>query len=145
MSPPARRVPVLDDLNREFWTAGRDDTLRIRRCANCQFWLHPPRPMCPKCWGRDLVWEATSGTGTLYSFTVNHKAWNPDLPVPYVIGMVELTEQVGLRLTTNIVHCGSDELVLGMPLRVVFERQGEIFIPLFEPLDLGVRPTTVAP
>jgi uncharacterized OB-fold protein len=145
MSPTVRRVPVLDDLNREFWTAGRDDVLRLRRCANCQLWLHPPRPVCPKCWGRDVAWEATNGRGSLYSFTVNHKAWSPDLPVPYVIGMVELEEQVGLRLTSNIVHCGTDDLVLGMPLRVVFEQQGDIFVPLFEPDVLGVRPTTVAP
>jgi uncharacterized protein len=145
MSSPLRRVPILDELNRGFWTAGRDHELRLRRCTNCRFWAHPPRPVCPRCWGRDLPWEATSGTATLYSYTINHKAWNPDVPVPYVIGMVELPEQAALRLTTNIVHCAPDDLVIGMPLRVAFEQQGEHFVPLFEPASLGKRPTIVAP
>jgi uncharacterized protein len=88
---------------------------------------------------------ATSGTGALYSYTVNHKAWNPEVPVPYVIGMVELPEQAGLRMTTNIVNCRAVDLVMGMPLRVVFEQQGEHFVPLFEPAVLGIRPTIVTP
>jgi len=140
MSPPLRRVPFLDELNTGFWTGGRDDELRLRHCSRCGYWVHPPRPVCPRCWARDLPWEATSGSGTLYTYTVNRKVWNPDVPVPYVIGMVELPEQAGLRLTTDIVHCQEDEVRIGMPLRVVFERQGEHFVPLFEPDRLGHTP-----
>ena len=140
MSVALRRVPVLDELNQGFWTAGRNNELRLRRCANCGYWVHPPRPACPRCWGRDLPWEATSGTATLYTYTVNRKAWNPGVPVPYVIGMVELPEQAGLRLTTNIVHCEADDLRIGMALRVVFERQGDHFVPLFEPDNFGHTP-----
>ena len=140
MPLPLRRVPTLDESNRGFWTAGRDGTLRLRRCGSCGFWVHPPRPICPKCWHRDLPWEATSGTAALYSYTVNRKPWNPDVDVPYVVGMVEMPEQVGLRLTTNIVRCAVADLYIGMPLRVVFEQQGEHFIPLFEPDKFGHMP-----
>ncbi len=59
--------------------------------------------------------------------------WNPDVVVPYVIAMVELPEQAGLRLTTNIVNCATEDLYIGLPLRVTFEQQGEHFVPLFEP------------
>jgi len=140
MSPPLRRVPFLDELNAGFWTGGRDDELRLRHCTRCGYWVHPPRPVCPRCWARDPRWEATSGKGTLYTYTVNRKAWNPDVPVPYVIGMVELPEQAGLRLTSDIVHCDEGEIHVGMALRVVFERQGEHFVPLFEPDTLGHTP-----
>jgi hypothetical protein len=58
------------------------------------------------------------------------------VPVPYAIGIVELPEQEGLRLTSNIVHCDVDDLFVGMPLRVSFERQEEFFIPVFGP-DTG--------
>jgi uncharacterized OB-fold protein len=140
MSPPPRRVPILHELNRGFWTAGHDGALRLRHCADCGYWVYPPRPICPKCWGRDLPWDATSGSATLYSYTVNHKAWNPEVAVPYVIGMVELPEQEGLRMTTNIVNCAADDLSIGMRLRVVFEQQGEHFVPLFEPDKFGHTP-----
>ena len=53
------------------------------------------------------------------------------------IGIVELPEQADLRLTTNIVNCAHEDLVIGMPMRVTFEihADGEdvIAIPLFEP------------
>ena len=60
--------------------------------------------------------------------------------MPYVIAMVELTEQAGLRLTTNIVNCAAEDLSIGMPLRVIFEQQGEHFVPLFEPGTFGHTP-----
>jgi uncharacterized OB-fold protein len=140
MSSPLRRVPILHELNRGFWTGGGDGELRLRRCPSCRYWVHPPRPICPRCWWRDIPWEATSGKATLYTYTVNHKSWNPDVEVPYVIGMVELPEQAGLRLTTNIVNCPAGDLHIGMPLRVVFEQQGEHFVPLFEPDSIGQMP-----
>jgi len=126
--------PALDDTNRGFWTGGADGILRLLRCRACGYWIHPPRPVCPKCWRRELGWEATSGRATLFTYTVNHKAWNPRVPVPYVVAVVELPEQDGLRLTTNIVDCSADDLVIGMPLLVTFEHDGEFSVPLFAPV-----------
>ncbi len=140
MSSPLRRVPILDELNRGFWTAGSDGVLRLRRCQRCRYWVHPPRPICPRCWQRDLPWEPTSGRATLYTYTINRRMWNPDVAVPYVIAMVELPEQAGLRLTTNIVNCAAEDLYIGLPLRVTFEQQGEHFVPLFEPGTIGRTP-----
>ena len=96
--------------------------------------MHPPRPVCPRCHGRDLGWERTSGTGTVVSYTVNHQRWIPTMEVPYVIALVELAEQAGLRLTTNLVGCAPDDVRIGMPVRVRFEPvSDEIALPLFEP------------
>jgi uncharacterized OB-fold protein len=136
MATPLRIVPTLHELNRGFWTAGRQNELRLRRCRHCRYWAHPPLPICPRCHRRQLAWEATSGRAALFSYTVNHKAWNPEVPVPYVIGMVQLPEQEGLRLTSNIVNCAVADVHIGMPLRVTFEQQAEVYIPLFEP-DAG--------
>ena len=139
-SPPLRTVPILQERNRGFWTSGADGVLRMQRCQHCRHWSYPPNAACPKCRRRDLGWEATTGRATLYSYTLNYKAWNPDVPVPYIVAMVELPEQVGLRMTTNIVNCATGDLVIDMPLRVTFEQQGEIFIPLFEPDAIGQLP-----
>ena len=54
--------------------------------------------------------------------------------MPYVIGLVELVEQPGLRLMTNIINCPIERVQIGMPLRVVFENvSDEVALPLFEP------------
>ena len=47
--------------------------------------------------------------------------------------IVEIDEQSGLRLTTNLVNCAPEEIRIGMPVRVVFEQHDDLAIPLFEP------------
>jgi uncharacterized OB-fold protein len=76
-----------------------------------------------------------SGRGTVFTFTVNHQPFRPEVPPPYVIAIVELAEQAGLRVPTNLVGCELDRVRCGMPVRVRFERHGEVFVPLFEPDD----------
>ena len=128
-----RVLPALDDLNREFWTGGAQHELRLRRCRSCGHWIHPPAAACPQCGSDDVGWSVASGNGVVFTYTVNHQAWTPGLPLPYVIALVELAEQAGLRLVTNIVHCPPEEVSVGMDVRVTFEEQGEYFVPVFEP------------
>ena len=61
-----------------------------------------------------------------------HQVYDPAFAqdVPYNIAVVELDE--GVRLTTNVVGCPNDELWIGMPLEVTFERvSDEVAIPKF--------------
>jgi len=71
------------------------------------------------------------------SFTVNEQNWNPTMPAPYVIALVEIVEQPEVRLMTNIVGVAPEAVSIGMPVRVVFEHhsddRGDVWIPLFEP------------
>ncbi len=133
-SQPFRVRPALDDTNRFFWTSGADGTLRFLRCAECGYFLHPPGPRCPECGGSNLAPEAVSGTGEVFTFTVNHQPWDGS-PDPYVIGIVALAEQEDLRLTTNIVDGEIDEVTIGLPVEVVFEENDGIWWPLFRPVD----------
>ena len=55
-----------------------------------------------------------SGKATVASFTVNHVPWVPNLPVPYVFAAVELEEQPGLRLSTEIVNIDPEAVSIGM-------------------------------
>ncbi len=73
-----------------------------------------------------------SGRGEVYSYTVNHQPWDGD-PEPYAIVLVALPEQDGLRLTSNLVGCPVDDVRIGMPVRVTFERHDQVWFPLFEP------------
>jgi uncharacterized OB-fold protein len=128
---PFRVQPALDDENRFFWTSGEDGKLRFLRCQSCRRYLHPPVPRCPECGSRDVAPEAVSGRGEVFSFTVNHRSWDGD-PEPYAIVLVELAEQDGLRLTSNLVGHPLDDIRIGMPVQVVFEQHDLVWFPLFE-------------
>jgi uncharacterized protein len=127
-------LPRLTDTNRAFWTGGREGRLLIDRCRACDRWVHPPRPECPACGGTTTP-EPVSGAGTVYTFTVDHYPFNPTVPVPYVIALVELVEQEGLRLPTNVVDCDPTEVRIGMPVHVTFEEQDGAWVPLFGPAN----------
>jgi uncharacterized protein len=126
-------APLITDDNRDFWTGGRDGDLRIVRCNDCGYYIHPPSPRCPQCRSDDVAPHAVSGRGSVYTFTVNQRAWSPGLEVPYVIAIVALDEQADLRLMTNIVGCAADEVAIGMPVQVEFREQGDAHAPVFRP------------
>ena len=44
--------------------------------------------------------------------------------IPYILAVVELVEQPGLKLVTNIVDCDEEAVEVGMAVEVVF-RQAE--------------------
>jgi len=124
-------IPQITDDNGAFWTGGREGELLIARCANCGYYVHPPSPRCPKCLSAEVEPQPVSGRGTVYSYTINRQAWVAGLEVPFVIAIVELDEQPGLRLMTNVVDCPPDEVEIGMPVEVAFVERGEAFIPVF--------------
>ena len=134
--PPlfTRLLPELTPENTAFWTGGKDGKLMIARCTACGYYVHPPVGICPECLGRQVVPEQVSGLGTIASFSVNYQKWQPDLPVPLVVAIIELKEQKALRLMTNIVNCDTDKLVIGQEARVLFENQEDVYFPLFEPV-----------
>jgi uncharacterized OB-fold protein len=130
---PPRMAPPLTDLNRPFWTGGANGELLILRCQDCQRWAHPPRERCSTCDGA-LIPRPVSGRGSVFTFTINRHPFNPEVPVPYVIAIVELAEQPGLRFTTDLVECDIEEVHIGMPVEVLFEQAGEAWVPLFRPV-----------
>ena len=64
-----------------------------------------------------------SGRGKVYSFIVTHHVVTPGFEddAPYVVALVELEEQAGLRLVTNIVGCSPGDVRVGMPVEPVFD------------------------
>jgi uncharacterized OB-fold protein len=129
---PARIPPSVTEASRPFWTGGAHGQLLILWCAACRRWVHPPGGTCPECGGL-LEPRAVSGRGTVFTFTINRQPFRPDVPVPYVIAIVELEEQAGLRFTTNIVGSDPEAVRIGMPVTVAFEQAGEAWVPVFRP------------
>jgi uncharacterized OB-fold protein len=130
-----RITPVLTELNRPFWTGGAEGVLRFLRCADCGLYLHPPGPVCRRCLSASIGVAAVSGRGHVVTYTINHQPWRPGVAVPYNIALVELVEQPALRLTTNLVGVAGTDIEIGMPVQVEFEQAGEIFVPVFAPVE----------
>jgi uncharacterized protein len=128
--------PKLTDRNAHFWQGGADGALRLLRCQACGTYLHPPAPVCRVCRSMDVAPEALSGRGVVYAYTVNHYRWLPDMEPPYVVALVELVEQAGLQLLTNVIGCDVGEVRTGMAVEVVFARHGDVHVPLFRPVDV---------
>jgi uncharacterized OB-fold protein len=131
---PARPLPALNYDTKSYWTGGERGELLIYRCQSCRYYVHPPVPFCPQCEGRDVKAEPVSGRGVVTSFTVNHKQWIPNLPVPYIVALVSIEEQEDVRLVTNIVNCPVDAVTFGMPVQVRFEQHQDLWVPFFEPV-----------
>ncbi|GAA3103964.1 Zn-ribbon domain-containing OB-fold protein [Nonomuraea sp. NPDC049419] len=130
MKPAPKPTPE----TQPFWDGTAAGELRIQRCTTCERHYFYPRPTCPRCGGDQVEWVRASGRATLYSYVINHRpAPGFEEEAPYAIAVVELEE--GVRMMTNIVGVPNvpENLPLDMELQVVFERRGEVTVPLFEP------------
>jgi uncharacterized OB-fold protein len=86
-----------------------------------------------------MSFEPVSGRGVLFSYIVVHRAIAAaykDKP-GHLIGLVELDDQPGLRLTTQLVGVTAETAHIGMPLRaeIVPLPGGELRIPVFTPAE----------
>jgi len=74
----------------------------------------------------------SSGKGTVFSYTIVARAPHPAFmqATPYAAVIVELEE--GVRILSNVVDCPLEELRIGMPVCVDFERQDDsVTLPVF--------------
>ena len=125
--------PVPDEVSRHYWEGARQGSLLLQRCTACHFYLHPPGVACPRCLSESLDVVPARGRGTVYAFTVARQAFDPAFAddVPYVLALVELDEQPGLRMVTNIIDSELSEITAGAPVQATFEQRGEWSIPQF--------------
>ena len=129
-------LPQPDELTEFFWQGARDHRLLIQRCQDCGHHIHEPRPWCRLCLSKNLAPVEVSGRAVLDTYTIPLQPSHPYFVAlgPYILAVVELEEQSGLKMITNIVNCAEEDLAVGMPLRVLFrEVDDEITLPYFEP------------
>jgi uncharacterized OB-fold protein len=119
---PQKLVPQPNAETQFFWDKANEDELWIQRCNQCNKPYFYPRFFCPRCLSKDVEWFRTSGKGKLHTYMINHRpAPGFEDEAPYAIAVVELDE--GVRMMSNIhgIENTPENLVLDMPLEVVFE------------------------
>ena len=72
------------------------------------------------------------GTGTVDTYTINRQKWHPTMDVPYVIARIVIDGAPGVILTSNVVNTDPETVAMGDRVKVVFEQQDDVFLPLFE-------------
>jgi hypothetical protein len=128
-------VPPASDLTEPYWTGGLSGELRLQQCANCGHIRYPLSTICPVCWSAEYAWTPMSGRGTVQSYIVferaYHEAWADQ--VPYVVALIELDE--GPVVHSNVVGVDPDQVRVGQPVTVVFERRSATAaLPQFTPV-----------
>jgi uncharacterized OB-fold protein len=107
----------------------------LPKCRACEKWIWYPRPFCPACEAWDVEWRQASGRGTLYSYSIVHRAMKGwEARAPYVLAMVDLDEGPRLTATLAIAAPTPENVRIGMRVRVGFEKLSDaLTLPVFTP------------
>jgi uncharacterized OB-fold protein len=126
-------LPRVTELNAPYFEAARRGALRIQQCRSCRQYVFYPRAWCPVCRDTGLDWVDVSGRGLVVTFSTVRQAPSPAFAadLPYVLAVIELAE--GPQMMANIVGMAPELVHVGLPVRVVFEQRGDVWIPQFEP------------
>lgn len=133
---PNKPIPQPDEASRPYFDGALRGELMIQRCTSCKAYLAPGSRACTECMNETLEWVPASGRATLFTFAIMYQRYHPGFAadLPYNIAVVELEE--GPRLNTTVVGVANDDLRVGMPLVVTFERVSEdVALPKFRPTD----------
>lgn len=128
-------LPRPNEDSAPYWEAAQKGELRMQRCLDCRHVRFPPAALCARCLSERAEWTRLSGRGVVYSWIIVHQSQHPafNVDVPYNVTIVELEE--GPRLHSQIVACKNDEIRIGMPVQVVFDRiNDEVTLPRFKPV-----------
>jgi uncharacterized OB-fold protein/acyl dehydratase len=129
---PLRPRPALTKDNAWWFEGARAHRLLIQRCSACGVLRHPPRPMCDRCGSLDWDTVEAGGSGTVYSFVVNHYPQVPAFDYPLAVGLIELEE--GTRLVADLVDVAPDTVRIGMPVEVEWlDLDPDLTLPAFKP------------
>ena len=130
-------LPEITPVTQLFWEAAASGKLVMQRCAECRSWVWCPRPACVECGSEKLSWTPLGGRGRIFAFTVIREVVGRALrgfagDIPYVTAWIDLDE--GPRICSNVIGCPIEQIAIGMPVEVVFEKAGAgIFLPKFKP------------
>jgi len=131
----SRMVGEPSSLTRPFWDATRNRELHLQWCTDCDAPVHRPRERCPHCSGSALTWRPSTGTGTVYAVSVQHRSMpvGPPGDAPYAVVLVDLDD--GVRLMSNIVGIAPDAVTVGDRVQVTWEPLADgRHLPQFEPV-----------
>lgn len=133
--------PTVIDETRGFWEGTLAEELRVQVCGACGNRQFPGSACCTACLSQDLSWQAVSGRGEVFAFTIVRHAFHPTFAdqIPYALVDVRLDE--GPVVTSVLTDVDVSAVAIGMPVRVLFDEQTEdafhvpLRLPKFKPVE----------
>lgn len=125
--------PISHD-NAAHYRGRLEQRLVMNRCGDCRTWHHPPKPICPECWSRNVVPTPVAGTGVIHLAIHLHQgppAEGVDYSSPYPVVTVELDEQPGLRFTSTVVGARPEQIVIGARVELHWQTRHGSPMPVF--------------
>jgi uncharacterized OB-fold protein len=124
--------PAITEETEGFWAAAAEGRLLAERCASCGAESFPPYGICRACRSRSTEPVEITGSGRVYSLTVNYQRWLSGLDVPYAIVLVEFPDHPGVRVVGRLRGCPPEAAAIGMAVDIGFEPgPGGVTIPSF--------------
>ena len=130
--PYIKPLPNMTGLTKEFYDWCQKHELRFQRCKDCGAWRHVPREMCDECNSFGWEWAKSSGRGKIFTWFVAERALFPEFKddIPFAVAVIEMDE--GVRLASNVINCGPDDLKEDQPVEVVYDDvTPEVTLPKF--------------
>lgn len=109
-----------------FWAAVAERRLEFPKCSGCGRFNWYPRPVCPDCGSNEFAWVPVSGEARIFSWTVVQRALHAPYKAiaPYTPVIVEFPDAPGVRLVSRWIGAEAEALVIGKPVKIVFEDFG---------------------
>ncbi|MET3473458.1 putative OB-fold protein [Novosphingobium sp. 1529] len=107
-----------------YFEAAASGVLMIKQCHACGQAHFYPRQACPFCSSQDTAWIESSGSGTVYTYTVLRKG-HPGPSIPVFIALDE-----GPTLLARMVGAEPEDVRIGMRVKACFPPLGPNGAPL---------------
>lgn len=139
--PNSMPQPMVDHETIEWWRGAAEHRLLVQRCDDCHHCRLPPAPVCCECQSNASHYQEVCGKGTLYTYTIIHRAVAMDQELPFVIAVIELDmagveDSNSVRMMSNIVDADPESMAIGRPVEVVWETMSdEVSVPRFKFTD----------
>jgi uncharacterized OB-fold protein len=123
-TPTSFPYPIAEYGAEPFWTACNEERLVMQRCTRCRKFRWQPAPICIHCQADGYEWAELSGRGRIHTWTVVTHPVHPAAvaKVPYVVVEIELDEQPGLRMLSNLRDAAPAQIAFGAPVVLSFEQ-----------------------
>lgn len=133
-APTQVPLPQPDAVSEAFWAGCAERRLLVQHCLSCGTFQSPARLLCRSCRGGEFEWLESRGRGRIYTYTIVHHPGSPALreQVPYVIVVAQLDDCGGARLISNLVGDDAAEVVVGRPVRLLWDNEAGAWLPRFE-------------
>ena len=116
-SRPSVAPPVPDVDSAFYWQGLGEHRLLLQKCSQCHRCRFPAMPSCPYCAASESTVVEASGNGSIYSWIVVHRAFDPAFhgDLPYTLATIDLEE--GGRTVARLEGAKAQ---FGMPVRASY-------------------------